>query len=76
MAATKNIFYVKGEGRVDYSTVVTRGFNKFHLRYKNFNDQASSGKPKIRDYESMLQAIEANPGSSTWRVSGELSISA
>ncbi len=35
----------------------------------------SSGKPKTVNFETVLQVTAANPVSSTWRVSGEFSIS-
>ena len=38
----------------------------------NFDDQAKSDRPKTADFEAVVQTIEANPGSSTRRVSGEL----
>ena len=72
--ATKNIFCEKSEGAVDYSTV-SRWFKKFWLGYKNLNNQARSGRLKTVDSETILQDIEANPVSSTWRVSGKLGIS-
>ena len=58
----------RNEGAVDHSAI-TREFKKFGSGYKNHDDQARSGRPKI-----VLQAMEANPASSTQRVSGELSI--
>ena len=67
--ATKNICCAKGKGAVDHSSV-TRGFKKFRLGCKNLDDQARLDRPK-----AVLQAIEANLVSSTWRVSGELDIS-
>ena len=72
--ATKNICCVKGEGTVDYNTV-TRWFKKFCLGCKNCNDQARLGRPKTMNSEDLLQAIEVNPVSSTWRGSGGLNIS-
>ena len=47
---------------------------KTHSRCKNIDDQARSSRPKIVDFEAVLQAIEANPASSVCRVSGELVI--
>ena len=41
----------------------------------NLNNQTRSGRPKTLGSEAMLQTIEANPVSSTQRVSGELGIS-
>ena len=71
--STKNIFCVKSEGAVDHSTV-TWGFRKFCSGYKNFNNQTRSSRPKIVDSETVFQAIETNPLSSTQRVLGELGI--
>ena len=51
----------------------TRWLKKFRSSYKNFDDQTSSDKSM--DYETLFQAIEANPVSSIQRVSGELCIS-
>ena len=42
---------------------------------ENLDDQARSNEPKTIYIEAVLQAIAANPVSSTQRVSGELSIS-
>ena len=42
---------------------------------KNFDNQARSDRSKTVNSEAMLQAIEANLESSTWRVSVKLSIS-
>ena len=64
----------KGEGADDYSTV-TRSFKKFCLVCKNFSNQTRQGKSKIMDSKAVLQTIEVNPTSSTWRVSGKLDIS-
>ena len=71
--ATKSIYWLKGEGIVDHSTV-TRSFKKFSLGCKKPNDQARSGKPKTIDSKAVLQAVEANPASNTWKVSSKLSI--
>ena len=70
----KTLYCVKVESTVNYSTV-TKYFKRFCLGGKNLDDQARSCRPKIVDSEVMLQAIEANPASSTQRVSGKLSIS-
>ena len=78
--AVKNIYFVKGEGAVDRSTV-TRCFKKFCLDCKKFDDQASLGRPltsKIVNSVVMLSTIEANlanSASSSWRVSGKFNIS-
>ena len=63
--ATKNICFIKGEVSVGHSTV-TRLFKKFRTSRKKVDDQASSGRPKSVDSEVVLQAIEANPESSSW----------
>ena len=72
--ATKNICCAKDGGTVDNSRV-TRWLKIVCLGCKNLNNQAKSGRPRSMDSETMLQAIETNLASSTWRVSGELSIS-
>ena len=71
--ATKKVCYTKDKGAVIHSTV-TRWFKKFCSICKNLNNQASSGKPKAVDSKVECQVIEANLGSNTWRVSGELGI--
>ena len=70
----KYICCVKDEGAVDHR-IVTRWFKKFCLGYKNVDHQASSGKPKTRDSNLMLQTTEVILVSSTVRVSGEIEIS-
>ena len=72
--ATKNIHSVKAEVAVDHSTIV-RWFKKFHLGCKNFSNQASSGRPKTMNSKAVSHVIMGNLESSTWRVSGEFSIS-
>ena len=67
---TKDICYAKGEAAVNH-----RWFKKFYPNCKNLNYQARLGKPKMVDSKPVFQAMEANLVSSTWRVSGELSIS-
>ena len=47
---------------------------KFYLSCKKLDGQARLGRHKTVYSKVMLQAIEANPASSTWRVSGELGI--
>ena len=42
---------------------------------KNLDNQTRSFRLKSMNSEAVLQAIEANPVSITWRVSGELDIS-
>ena len=74
MEATKNIFYVEGEGAIDKNTV-TRWFMNFCFGFKNFDNQARSGKSKCEDSNTVLQAREVNPMSNTWRVSDKVSIS-
>ena len=74
MEVNKNICHVKNAGAVDHSTVA-RWFKKFYSGCKNLDYQARLHRPKIADSEIGLQAIEANPMSSTWRVSGKLGLS-
>ena len=62
--ATKNICCKKSEDAVDHSNQKT-----FRLGRKTLDDQTNSGWPKTMDSEADLQAIEANPVSSTRRVS-------
>ena len=64
----------KSEGKVDHSTV-TRWFKKFHTGRKDLNNQARSDRPKSMDSMAVLEAIEANLASNTWRVSDKLVIS-
>ena len=72
METTKNIC-AKDEGTVDHSPV-TKWFKKFHLWYKNLDNQVKSGGPKRVDCKTVLQTIEANQLSSTWKVSGKFSM--
>ena len=71
--ANKNICCLKGESELDYS-IVTRWLKKFLLCCKDTDDQARSGRPKSVDSDAILKAVEANPVSVIWRVSGEISI--
>ena len=72
--ASKHICYAKVKCAVDHSTV-TRWLKKFHSSYKNLNNQAKLSRFKTVDSKVNLKAMEANPASSTWRVSGKLGIS-
>ena len=74
ITATKKICFVKSKGLVEHRTV-TRWFKKFHSGCKNLNNQAMSGRYKIMESKTVLQALEANPVSSIWRISGEFGIS-
>ena len=56
---TKSLYYVKGEGAVDNSTV-RRWFIEFRSGCKCHNSQAVLGRSKSGDSESVLQAIDAN----------------
>ena len=69
--ANKTICCAKDEGAVDSSTV-TRWLKKFRSGCKNLYDLTRPGRPKTENSEPVLQAIEANPMSSSRRVSGEL----
>ena len=71
--STKNICCVKGEGAVDHNRV-TRRLKTFRSGCKKFEDQARWSRPKSVDSEVGLEAKEANPASSTGRVSGKLDI--
>ena len=70
----RTFFCAKGEGAVDYN-LVSRGLKKFYKGCKNLDNQIRSVRPKTWDSLAVLQAIEANLASNTWRVSGELRIS-
>ena len=72
--AIKNIYCIKGEHIVDHSTL-NRWFKKFYLSFRNLDDQARLGRLKTVHSKAVLQAIEVNLASSTWRVSGELGLS-
>ena len=72
--ATKNICCVEDEGAIDHSTI-SRWPKKFHSDYKNFNDQAKSGRFKTMGSVVRLQVREVNLASSIWRVSDELGMS-
>ena len=74
MKATKEICCTKGQVSVDHSTV-TSVFKKYCLGCKKLTNQAKSDRPKIVDFKAVFQTIDTNSASSTWRVSGELSIS-
>ena len=74
METIKNICCVKRESTVDHITVI-RWFKKFSLGCKNLHDQARPGRAQTIDSKAILQTIEANMASSTWRVSGKLDIS-
>ena len=71
--AIKNIYCTEGEGAVDHC-IVTRWFKKFYWGCENHH-QTKTGRPKALDFKAVNLAIEANPVSSTRRVSGELGIS-
>ena len=72
--ATESIHCTKGEVAVYHSTVI-KWLKKFCSGCKNLDDPAMSGRPKMMVSKAWLQAIEANPASNIWRVSGELGIS-
>ena len=73
MKATKYIC-MKAESTVDISSV-NEWFKKFHLGYKNLDDQEKSGKTKTIDSKAVIEANKAYLMRSTGRVSGKLSIS-
>ena len=74
VGANKDICCDKGESAVDCNRV-TRWLKKFCLGCNKLDNQTKLGRPKFGDSEAVLQAIEANPVSSTQRISGNLSIS-
>ena len=71
--ATKNVCCAKSESTVDHSKVI-RWFKKFCSGCKNVDAQLKSGRSKIMDFKAVLQVIEANLVSSTWRLFGLFSI--
>ena len=68
--ATKSICCEQDEGAVDHSNQMVQ---EILLVLQRSNNQAKSGRPKTMNSEDILQAIEANPASST--PSGKLGIS-
>ena len=69
----KNMFCVKAEEAVDYTTV-TREFKNFCPSYKSRDTLASSDRSNSVDFIVLLQVIMINLATSNWRVSGELGI--
>ena len=67
MEAIVNIYC--RQNAVDHSTV-SEWLKKLCPCCKNLDEQARSVRPKSMDSEAVWQTIEANPGSSTQRVSG------
>ena len=74
MKAIKNICCAKGEGTVNHNAI-TRWFKKFCLVCKNLDGQAKLGRPKTRDSEAVLQAMELNLVSSIQSIANKLGIS-
>ena len=72
--SAKNIYYTKGKGADDPSTV-TRYLKKFHSDCKILDALARSGRPKTAGSEAVLQAIKENLKSSIQRVSCDVGIS-
>ena len=56
------------------NNTVARWLKKFSSGTKNLGDRAMSGWLKTVDSEAVFKTIEANPVSSTGRVSGEFGI--
>ena len=54
--ATKNICCAKGENN---HNTLTRWFKKFCSGCNNLDKQAKTGRPKIKESKTVLQAIEA-----------------
>ena len=52
-----------------------RWFQKTCLGCKDFYNQVRLGRPKTMDSDAVLQAIEANLASISWKLSGKFSIS-
>ena len=61
--------------RCSWSQYNNQVVQEFHSGCKSLNDQAKSDEPKIMDSWAVLQILEANLESSTWRMSGKLGIS-
>ena len=71
MKATKSIYFTKGEGAVDHSTV-TRWCKKFCLGYKSLDNQTKSDGSKNHGLQN---SAPCHRGNSTQRISSELGIS-
>ncbi len=69
--ATKKICKVEGEGIVSVRTA-QKWFKRFNEGYTNLKDEPRSGRPTIVDSEALLNAVEANPSTSSRRLSAEL----
>ena len=73
-AAAREICSVEGEGSVSNPTA-SAWFKKFNTGDTSIEDQPRSGRPSTLDSEVLRQAVEANPATSTRRLSGELGTS-
>jgi [histone H3]-lysine36 N-dimethyltransferase SETMAR len=71
--AAKKICQVEGEAIVSIRTA-QKWFNRFNEGCTNFKDESRSGRPTIVDSEALLNAVEANPSTSSRRLSAELDI--
>ena len=73
-AAAREICQVEGPG-----TVSTRAAQKWFKRFKegrtSLEDDARSGRPQEVDSEALREAVEANAGASTRRLSNDLGVS-
>ncbi|CAF0817539.1 unnamed protein product [Didymodactylos carnosus] len=72
--AIRNICAAKGEGAVKKSTA-SDWFRKFKNGDTNFEDQPRSGRPFSIDPEALRQAVEADPATSTCKLSAKFGTS-
>jgi transposase len=73
-AAAKEICDVEGHGTVSTRTA-QRWFKRFEQGRTDLEDSARSGRPLEVDSEALRAAVEANPGTSTRRLSDEHGVS-
>jgi len=73
-AAAREICQVEGQGTVSPRTA-RKWFKRFNEGRTSIEDDARSGRPKAVDSDALRQAVEANPGTSTRRLSDDLGIS-
>jgi len=73
-AAATEIWNVEGHGTVSIRTA-QRWFKRFDEGKTDLQDDARSGRPQEVDSQALRQAVEANPGVSTRRLSDDLGVS-
>lgn len=73
-AAARKICEVEGQGVVSTRTA-RNWFKRFNDGRTSLKDYARSGRPVEVDSDALRQAVEANPGASTRRLSDDLGIS-